>query len=122
MSIFDDEIANGLGAIAAEVGRTILLQRRSSSVSILAVPGSTKSLVNTSEGARLMLRERDYIIRADLYRFPGDPDCTRPLPGDQIVDQGKTYEVTRFGDQLPCWDWSDRGETYLRVHTREVGN
>ncbi|WP_437230408.1 hypothetical protein SH661x_001952 [Planctomicrobium sp. SH661] len=117
---FDDEISEAMTDITAECGRTVRIQRDAITQEITAVPAATRALTAISESARILVRERDYIIAADLYRFPGD-ECRLPTCGDLIIDQGQRYEVVQLGDAVDCWEWSDRGETHYRIHTRQIG-
>lgn len=120
MSCFDEEITAGLADIADEAGRLIQVRRDAITRVFNAVPAVTRVYAQSSESARLQVRERDYIIKADLYRFDVE-DSRFPLPGDEITDQGKVYEVAALSDATDCWEWSDRGETHFRIHTREIG-
>lgn len=70
--------------------------------------------------ARLTTRERDYLITlADLVTQT--PAGRLPVEGDRITETiggtACTFEVCKRGAE-PCWRFSDRERTRVRVHTK----
>lgn len=74
-----------------------------------------------TSAAKLVNRERDYlIVLADLFEISGG---TLPKEGDRITETiggtEQAFEVCKR-DGEPCWRFSDRERTRIRVHTRPV--
>lgn len=78
--------------------------------------------------AKLTTRERDYlIVLADLIGVT--PDGRMPVEGDRITETfgatefvggtAYTFEACKRGAE-PCWRFSDRERTRVRVHTKPV--
>jgi len=114
---FDDDITDALSDLRSEAGRTVTVRRGATEIAITAVPGTTRSSIETDQGARLEMTVRDFVVRAEDYDFGDGP--VLPRPGDEIDDLTETFEVSALADSIPCWEWSDRGHTSLRIHTTE---
>lgn len=72
--------------------------------------------------ARVVGRERDYLVLlADLTELTGG---RLPQEGDRVTETigGREYAfvVSKRGNE-PCWRWSDRERTRLRVHVKPAG-
>lgn len=97
-------------------------------VAVTAVTGQeARDLATRPAGSavRVNNRERDYlIVLADLTAASAGA-FTLPAEGDRITEtiDGRevTFEVSKR-DGEPCWRWSDRERTRLRVHTKQVGS
>lgn len=61
--------------------------------------------------------QRDFIVRtSDL------PNLDEPKKGDEIVFDGKTYQVSA-PDGEPCWRWHTRqSHSQLRIHAKYAGD
>lgn len=116
---FDDDITEAIAEIAAESGRNVSLKRGATTVQILAVPAQAMVEVLGRNEITLKASFRDYIIAVDDYDFGVGSE--EPRSGDEILDLGNTYELLERAEDVPCWEYSDRGQTYYRVHTEERG-
>ena len=73
-----------------------------------------------TSAARLVTRERDYlIVLAELITLPSLGRV--PVEGDRIIETvggaEVVFEVCKRGTE-PCWRYSDRERTRVRVHTK----
>jgi hypothetical protein len=116
--------------LKAAAGVSVLYYPKGSVVglALTAVTGQeARDLATQPAGnaVRVNNRERDYlIVLADLIAASGET-VALPAEGDRIVETINEAEVTfevskRNGE--PCWRWSDRERTRLRVHTKQVGS
>ena len=68
-------------------------------------------------GLRVGAQVTDFLILADDL----SPVFDEPEAGDQIVADGRVYEVLAFGPDLRGWRWSDPYRTTMRIHTKDIG-
>lgn len=70
-----------------------------------------------SGSVTLRFEQRDFIVRSsDL------PTLDEPKKGDEIVFDGKTYQVSA-PDGEPCWRWHTRqSHSQIRIHAKYTGN
>lgn len=70
-----------------------------------------------SGSVTLRFEQRDFIVRSsDL------PNLDEPKKGDEIVFDGKTYQVSA-PDGEPCWRWHTRqSHSQIRIHAKYTGN
>lgn len=115
---FDADIAAALEEVREVAGRDMQLRRGAVQVTVTATPAATRSEIGTFEGARFGVTHRDYIVPVAAYDFGTGPVV--PLAGDVLSDGAQTFELTRLGDTVPAWEWSDRGHTHYRLHTQEI--
>ena len=95
---------------------TVAYTRDAVPVNISATVGSTEFVRDEADGLMESYEMRDYLIRAsDL--LAGFPTNGLPTSGDTITDDGYIYEVMA-ADGAPCYRWSDRHHTVLRIHTK----
>ena len=93
--------------------RMVTYRRGAASSPVAATIGKTVFDLDDGGGAVLRVEARDYLI------LTADLNLGVPQPGDQVVDQGVVYEVTRFGSE-PAWRYSDPYRKTLRIHTKQV--
>jgi hypothetical protein len=91
----------------------VIYRRPPDDRSLLATYGRTDVEVTDESGMTITTGVWDFLILA------GDLGLV-PRPGDQIVTDGRTYEVMRLGGD-GCWRWSDPYRTTYRIHTKEIG-
>ena len=70
-----------------------------------------------SGSVTLRFEQRDFIVRSsDL------PTLDEPKKGDEILFDGKTYQVSA-PDGEPCWRWHTRqSHSQIRIHAKYTGN
>lgn len=117
MSRFSRATAAGLAALKRFAGEPVTYRRKSRSIPLTAIRGSTVGTVEDANGQRLRTFERDYLIDAVDLDF-GD-GAVEPALGDTITDDGHTYELVALTDSQLPWRWHDRAHTRYRVHTVE---
>jgi hypothetical protein len=93
------------------------------SVQLPAALGSTRFEVESSTGVIESVESRDFIIRRADLAVGGV--ALLPLEGDTILlAQGDgttgTYQVLLPPGREQAWSFSDRHETSIRVHTKQV--
>ena len=79
----------------------------------MAVPGRTVFHTRGDHGTWARTETRDFIVAAGQLGAP-------PAAGDEIVFQGRTYEVLAPNGE-PVWRWSDPWCTAMRIHTKLTG-
>lgn len=116
--------------LKAAAGVTVTYRQKTGGIPVggfpvTAVTGQEARDVTTQPAgaARVTNRERDYlIVLADLIAGSGET-VTLPAEGDRIEEaiNGQTvvFEVGKRNGE-PCWRWSDRERTRVRVHTKQV--
>jgi hypothetical protein len=67
-------------------------------------------------GATIRAHVVDFLILAEEL----SPTFGEPKAGDQIVADGRIYEVMALSGQ-GHWRWSDPYRTTYRIHTKDVG-
>jgi hypothetical protein len=101
--------------------QTVVYQRGSNTVSVLATIGATIFRIDDGAGALLRVEARDYLITAADLVVGGSPIV--PRRGDRIREtfgsQTFIYEVSAPGDE-PEWRWSDPYRQTYRIHTQQV--
>lgn len=125
--------------LAASSSETVLYRRMGgfpSGKSMPATIGETGYPVEQTEGVFIQSQWRDFIILKEEFRHT-DGRLYLPGVGDTISltrnDDDRSgrpweewppsliYEVRSPGNE-PCWRWSDRFETALRIHTQMAEN
>ncbi len=101
--------------------RSVLYQRGTSSVEVLATIGKTMFEVDSGQGILERVESRDFLVlAADLVL---DAQATLPQAGDQIRETQGTrtfvYEVMAPGSE-PAWRYSDAFRKTLRIHTKQI--
>lgn len=115
---FETAIAKGLAKVKAVAGVPVTIARGSASAEVeKAIRGSSPVEVTDSNGQRILITRRDFLIDADDYDFGDGP--VEPKSGDEITDGTDTYEVAPLGGRNAPWRWSDRARTRYRIHTAE---
>jgi len=84
--------------------------------SVQATFGKTDYEVADDYGATIRTHVIDFLILAEAFSTEG----FEPQAGDQIVADGRIYEVMNLAGES-CWRWSDPYRTTLRIHTKDVG-
>ena len=85
-------------------------------LTVIATVGQTTYEVDDEYGLRVEAHVTDFLILADELW----PVVDEPQTGDQIVVEGRLYEVMELSGQ-GHWRWSDPYQTTLRIHTKELG-
>ncbi|MGN0847882.1 MAG: hypothetical protein ACI4RA_10930 [Kiritimatiellia bacterium] len=80
---------------------------------IQAIVGKTVFHSRGDYGTWTRTETRDFIVKAEALETP-------PAPGDEIVFDGRTYEVLAPNNE-PVWRWSDPWCTARRIHTKWTG-
>jgi len=104
----------------AQGGRTVDIRTRSGRL-IRGVPaaiGTTHRTAHATDGVETRLRVRDYLIPASALTVDGRP--YRLERGDEIKDDGATWEVASPGGTEPEAVESDSEGRELRVHTQLI--
>ncbi len=78
--------------------------------------GRTEYEVEDEYGIRVGAQVIDFLILADDL----SPTFDEPEAGDQIVADGRLYEVMPLSGQ-GHWRWSDPYRTTMRIHTKDMG-
>ena len=82
-------------------------------VSLKATRGRSLFRVEDRYGITIRVHSTDFIIPSDdLVRFPAK--------GDEIIADGRVYEVLAPNDE-PVWRWSGNYKEAIRVHTKDMG-
>lgn len=123
-SRFNLRMAAGLARVQAQAGETVALRRAEyTTEDVTAVVGSTRFEQTGSDGLRVRVRIRDYLIDASDYAINGA--AVEPQSGDEILQTlgGATriFEVASPGGAEPPWRYSDQERTRYRIHTRDMG-
>lgn len=113
---FEAATTKGLAAIQSVCGVSVSLTRGATTIFVIALRGASEATRDNAQGVRLRQFDRDYLIDAADYDFGGGP--VEPALGDQLVDDGRTFEVHNGGDG-PAWDWHDRQGIRYRIHCLE---
>lgn len=93
---------------------TIQYRRNNGDVTVYAVSAALgRTLFRAENEYRMTIRIHsiDFLILSS--ELP-----VEPARGDEIIYNGKRYEVLAPNDE-PCWRWSS-DDTY-RIHTKEIG-
>lgn len=111
-------ILRGFRTMARLRGVPATYSRGESSGTLKLVPGRNARVTLADYGVLVdERRNRDWLIEAALLKVDGV--VTLPERGDEIVMEGKTYQVS--GDQgSPHWHYSDPYDLILRIHSVEV--
>ena len=103
---------------AAHAASPVTYRRGQDSYTVDATFGRTQYEVEeetSGGGLRVGAQVTDFLISAETFPL------TEPEAGDQIVADGRVYEVMAFGQDLRGWRWSDPYRTTLRIHTKDIG-
>ena len=84
-------------------------------LTVNATFGQTTYEVTDEYGLRVEAHMTDFLILADELW----PAFEEPQTGDQIVVEGRLYEVIELSGQ-GHWRWSDPHRQTLRIHAKEV--
>jgi hypothetical protein len=89
-----------------------------STVSVQATRGRSEFEMVDQNGIQHELSTRDFLLHAaDLKQ---SDTVVTPTAGETITDaSGNVYEVMQITG-VPSWQYSDPGETILRIHTKVV--
>ena len=90
--------------------------RESVSLSIQATKGSTSFDSEQADGSMIRFESIDWLIEAATLL----PVMGLPRDGDLIHDGEHTYELLALTGVQP-FRYSDRHQTILRVHTKQIG-
>ena len=94
----------------------ILYRRGVTTATVNATFGKTDYEVEDDYGLSVGTSIVDFLIlAASLSVF------VEPKSGDQIVYDGRVYEVMSLLGQ-GNWRWSDSYRTTMRIHTKDIGN
>lgn len=99
-------------------GVNVSYSRGDSTAALKLVPGRNARVMLADYGVLVdERRNRDWLIEAALLKIDGT--ASLPERGDEIVMEGKTYQVS--GDQgSPHWHYSDPYDQIVRIHSVEV--
>ena len=78
--------------------------------------GRTEYEVEDEYGLRVGAQVTDFLILAEEF----SPTFDEPEAGDQIVADGRLYEVMPLSGQ-GHWRWSDPYRITMRIHTKDMG-
>ena len=120
-----DALADTLLAVATV---EVTYRRDNISAVVPAVVGTTEFEYADANGAIVVERSRDFLIKKENLLLEGV--AIEPREGDEIVEsvvvddagvttEHATYEVNAPGD-APAWRWSDRFFTTYRIHTKRI--
>jgi len=114
MSILEKAVGS-LRSVQESVLSVPVLYRRSGGAqkTLRAVVGRTVFHSRSDYGTWTREEARDFIVTAAALQDP-------PNRGDEIVWNGRTYEVLAPNDE-PVWRWSDPYCTARRIHTKWTG-
>jgi hypothetical protein len=102
----------------SQVSQTVVIRSGSEmSAEISATIGSSDFQEDNGEGIVTNWQSRDYMIAVADYQLSGR--ITKPFPGHQILEAGRTYEVVSPGDE-PAARYSDTSQRTWRVHTKLI--
>jgi hypothetical protein len=119
-----DILQDGLALLATQmkayVSTTITYRRGSKQVDVLATLGSSIFTLDEVEGTRRTYTSIDFDIQAaDLV---WDAVVRTPERGDNVILDGRVYEVSTPSTQERVWKWlSGMIGVRFRVHTKQIG-
>jgi hypothetical protein len=94
----------------------VTYRREAVELVVNATFGRTEYEVEDDYGLRVGAQVTDFLILADDL----SPTFDEPEAGDQIVADGRLYEVMPLSGQ-GHWRWSDPYRTTMRIHTKDMG-
>jgi len=119
---FASAIAGAFATLASAEGKTVTVDRGSSSVDVTAVVGESEHEDIGPDGFPVVTVTRDFLIAAADYAPGGS--AVEPARGDQITETidgtSKTFEVCPTAAGQACFRYMDAARTRLRVHTVEI--
>ena len=83
---------------------------------VFAIPatiGRTMFKAENDYGITVIIHSVDFIVAYEDINF-------YPEKGDEIVSDGKRYEVLAPNDE-PVWRWSGTAGESIRIHTKQIG-
>ena len=95
----------------------VTYRRETTELLVNATFGRTEYEVEDDYGLRVVSQVTDFLILAEEF----SPTFDEPQASDQIVADGRVYEVMALSGQ-GHWRWSDPYRTTMRIHTKEVGS
>jgi hypothetical protein len=99
----------------AHCASQVTYRRGTDELSVPATIGKPDGSLEDQYGLRVGATMLDFLISAaDLSSAFG-----RPQSGDQIMADGRVYEVLDLAGQ-GCWRWSGVPGITMRIHTKEV--
>lgn len=118
MSSFSQLLAGGLATLRQAAGDPATYQRGALSVALSSVlPGKSEYETTDSFGMTTTAEANDWIFAAAELVLDGE--LTTPLPGDQIVINGATFELVDLPGRN-CYSGSDPQGSTIRCHTKAV--
>ena len=100
----------------AHCSSQVIYRRDVTELLVNATFGRTEYEVEDEYGLRVGAQVTDFLILADDL----SPTFDEPEAGDQIVADGRLYEVMPLSGQGHC-RWSDPYRTTMRIHTKDMG-
>lgn len=118
---FATEAANLIADIKDGFATTVTYTRPSNSktASLSAGVGSTPTEQPDNNGIFEKVEYRDWIVAAADLTFT-DGTSFLPARKDTIATTTSTYEVIGIGPDGPPYEYSDRHETIVRIHSQKV--
>jgi len=95
---------------------TVTYRRGQTELALSATFGRPDREVEDDLGIRVGETMIDFLIAATDF----EPTVGEPEPGDQIVADGRVYEVLDLAGQ-GHWRWSGTPGTTMRIHTKQIG-
>jgi hypothetical protein len=96
---------------------TVIYRRGESEQEVPATFGRTDYEIAAPGAITVGSHSWDFLIGADEF-----DDGFKPEPGDVIEANGSVYEVSRMGEAIQGWRWSDQFQTTFRIHTKLIGS
>ena len=90
--------------------------RGETELALSATFGRPDREVEDQFGVRVGATMVDFLVRAADF----EPTFGEPEPGDQLVGDGRVYEVLDLAGQ-GHWRWSGVPGSTMRIHTKQVG-
>lgn len=102
-------------------GTTLTITRGAASTDeVPACRGRVAYRLDSEDGRRVQLGDRDYLIRVEEYVLRGE--TVLPALGDRFTETGaaEVYELLDPGNGEPAWRYSDETNTRYRLHVKKV--
>lgn len=109
--------------VEAAAGITLTITRGvQSTADVVATVGQVAFRLDSEEGRRIEVGDRDYLISASVYKIGGV--AVTPRLGDRFQETGasEVWELQDPDTGEPAWRWSDGEQrTVYRLHVKKVG-
>lgn len=115
--LLESAVAFAAAALRGNRGKTVLYQRGSDSVSIIATMGATEFERDDGDGVQVAFTAIDFLVSASDIVLSGT--MSTPMRGDLIVSDGQTYEVLNITGQQHFTRMDPAG-SMLRIHTKLI--